>query len=201
MIFRGPRAWWSGLKSDRRCGGLRLGVMLVGAALCCLAFTGALAKDAPPVSVRVGSHQGYGRVVFDLPARTNYQLTQQGEHVALQFTGDLTIGSATGVPHNVVGLTGGASQAEIVVSPGTVVREWRFGDRLVIDVWDQAAAPKTQPVAPEGPRQRQLANHPAQVTPLGCSRCSPAGACSTADGRGCGCGARCRAHRRSQPRG
>lgn len=152
MSFRVLRSRWAGWGNDRR-DSLRVRFILGAIVLCCLPLAGAAAKDGPSVLVRVGNHPGYGRVVFDLPARTNYQLTQQGEHVSLQFTGDLTVGSSTVVPHNVLGVTGGASQAEIVIAPGTVVRESHFGDRLVIDVWDEAAAPKMHPATSDSPRQ------------------------------------------------
>ena len=57
------------------------------------------------------------------------------------------IGAANGVPRNVLNVTGGAGQAEIVVAPGTVVRDWRLGNVVVIDVMDRDAAadkPTTQ---------------------------------------------------------
>jgi hypothetical protein len=115
------------------------------------------------VPVRVGSHDGYGRVVFDLPTRTDYQITQQGQQVVVRFTGDMTIGSAAGVPHNVLGITGGASQAELIVAPGTSLRDWRLGDHVVIDIWDHGAAQTTQPAAPQLPRQ-DTSSHPPEAT-------------------------------------
>ena len=128
-----------------------------------LPFASVLADSGPPVPVRVGSHDGYGRVVFDLPTRTDYQITQQGQQVVVRFTGDMTIGSAAGVPHNVLGITGGASQAELTVAPGTSLRDWRLGDHVVIDIWDHGAAQTTQPAAPQLPRQ-DTSSHPPEAT-------------------------------------
>ncbi len=88
-------------------------------------------QDAP---VHIGTHDGYGRVVFYLPPGTDYHLTQQGQRVVVQFAGDLTVGSSRGVPRNVVSITGGAHQAELVVAPGTALHNWRLGDMVVIDV-------------------------------------------------------------------
>jgi hypothetical protein len=113
-----------------------------------------LADSVVPVPVRVGSHEGYGRVVFDLPKHTEYQVTQQGQHVVVQFIGGVTIGAAAGVPHNVLGVTGGEGQAELVVAPGTVLRDWRMGNHVVIDVWDQGAAPVIRPAAAEASQAR-----------------------------------------------
>jgi hypothetical protein len=70
----------------------------------------AFADSTATVPVRIGSHEGYGRIVFDLPSRTDYHVTQQGQHVVIQFTSNLTIGKASGAPHNVLGITGSARQ-------------------------------------------------------------------------------------------
>ena len=92
------------------------------------------------VAVHIGSHDGYGRVVFYLPPGTDYHLTQQGQRVVLQFAGDLTVGAPRGVPRNVVSITGGADQAELVLAPGTGLHSWRLGDLVVIDVRDRDTA-------------------------------------------------------------
>jgi hypothetical protein len=68
----------------------------------------AFADGKQDVAVHIGSHEGYGRVVFYLPPGTDYHLTQQGQRVVLQFAGDLTVGAPRGVPRNVVSITGGA---------------------------------------------------------------------------------------------
>jgi hypothetical protein len=115
-------------------------ICLVAFLLASLVPVAVRAESGPPVPVRVGSHPGYGRVVFDLPDRLDYRLTQQGQRVLVRFTGDVTIGSAPSMPHNVVGLTGGAGQAELVVETGTVVHAWRLGNLVVVDVLDEALA-------------------------------------------------------------
>ena len=92
------------------------------------------------MAVRVGNHPGYGRVVFDLPARLDYHVTQQGQHVVVEFAGSVTIGSSAALPQNVLGITGGAGKAELMVAPDTVVRELRDADHVVIDVLDKGAA-------------------------------------------------------------
>jgi len=118
----------------------RARALLFAALLALVPCAGARA-DGAPVPVRVGTHPGYGRVVFDLSGPLEYRLTRQGEHVVVQFVGNVTIGSAPGMPHNVVGFTGGTGQAELVVAPGTVVRDSRLGNHVVIDVLDADAAP------------------------------------------------------------
>ena len=115
-------------------------LLLLAALLAYCPFAVALADPGAPVPVRVGNHPGFGRVVFDLPARLDYHVTQQGDHVVVEFTGDVTIGSVPAMPTNVLAITGGASKAELVVAPGTVVHDARYGDRVVIDVLDKSAA-------------------------------------------------------------
>jgi hypothetical protein len=114
-------------------------------ALALLLPVGAFA-DSSSVVVRVGSHDGYGRIAFALPPRTDYQLTQQDQHVVIQFTGDLKIGPANAIPRNVVAIKGGERQATLDLAPGTVMHDWRYGDLLVIDVRD----PGTPPTASSG---------------------------------------------------
>jgi hypothetical protein len=136
-------------------------VWLVAGLLSCLAPVAAHADSGPPVPVRVGSHPGYGRVMFYLPARVDYRLTQQDQRVLVQFTGDVTIGAARSLPHNVLGLTGGAGQVELIVQAGTVVRDWRLGDSLVIDVRDYSpAASASSAPAPAPAPQSDAASRP-----------------------------------------
>ena len=132
--------------------------------------------------VRVGTHPGYGRIVFDLSEPIEYRLTRQDQHVVVQFVGDVTIGSAPGMPHNLVGFTGGAGQADLVVAPGTVVRDWRLGNRVVIDMLDADAAPGKTPAAqpapasrpaPAPPPARQGAATPAQAKPPAPAQAKP----------------------------
>jgi hypothetical protein len=72
----------------------RIGI--VTALLWCLSLCPVFAEGPPTVPVRVGSHPGYGRVVFDVPPKTEYRLTQQGQRVIIQFTSDL--GCVDGIP-------------------------------------------------------------------------------------------------------
>ncbi len=122
---------------------------------------GALA-DGSSVVVRVGSHDGYGRVTFALPPRTEYHLTQQDQHVVIQFGSDLKIGPANAIPHNVIGINGGTGQATLDVAPGTVLHDWRYGDLLVIDVRDPATPPAAS-ATPAAVSRKPDAAKPAQA--------------------------------------
>lgn len=130
-----------------------------GAFLLTLLLPAGAFADSAGVIVRVGSHDGYGRVTFALPPHTEYHVTQQDQRVVIQFSGDLKIGPANAIPHNLLGITGGAAQATLDVAPGTTLHDWRYGDLLVIDVRD----PATQPTA--SPAQTTAAPKPDAAKP------------------------------------
>jgi hypothetical protein len=128
---------WGGRVAARYATCLLVGLLI-------LPPVAAFADSKQDVPVHIGTHEGYGRVVFYLPPGTDYNLTQQGQHVVVHFAGDLTVGASQGVPRNVVSITGGVHQAELVVAPGTALHNWRLGDLVVIDVMDHDTAPASQ---------------------------------------------------------
>ncbi len=151
----------------------------LAALLTALPLAAALADGGPTVPVRVGVHEGYSRVAFNLPSRIDYQVTRQGQHIVVQFAGNVTIGAANAVPRNVLTITGGAGQAEIVVAPGTTVRDWRLGNLVVIDVADPDAAgggPASQPTGAAQPAPAKLPAPSATPTATSPSAAPPAAA-------------------------
>jgi tetratricopeptide (TPR) repeat protein len=113
-----------------------------------LSFAPAFGGDPTPVPVRVGTHQDYGRVVFDLPAKSDYHMTRDGQHVTIEFDKAGKIASPARGIRNVQSVVGGNGKAELVIAPGAVLREQRVGSRVVIDVLD----PPTGSVLPASPR-------------------------------------------------
>ena len=77
---------------------LRAAVWPLAALLAALPLAAAFSDSLPPVPVRVGTHEGYSRVAFNLTSRTDYHVTQEGQRVVVQFAGDVVIGAANGVP-------------------------------------------------------------------------------------------------------
>ena len=67
---------------------LRAATWPLGALLGTLAVASAFADSLPPVPVRVGNHEGYSRVAFNLPSPTDYHVTQEGQHVVVQAVAD-----------------------------------------------------------------------------------------------------------------
>jgi hypothetical protein len=148
----------------------------LAALLTALPLATGLADGNSGAVVRVGNHDGYSRVAFNLPAPTDYQISQQGQRVIVHFAAaDLKIGPANALPHNVLGITGGTGEAEIVVAPGTTVRDWRYGNLVVIDVLDPGvttinqgpakALPATQPSATEARPEASTPKAPATSPP------------------------------------
>jgi hypothetical protein len=106
-----------------------------------LAAAGWLALAEPAaaaVAVRAGNHPGFGRMVFDVAAGTDYSLSRDGDRVRLHFSGGAVIGTPVGIARNILSVTGGAGEVELTVVPGARVRPSRIGERVVIDVLDPA---------------------------------------------------------------
>ncbi len=117
---------------------------LLAALLCALA-PAAWAADtaATPVSVpvRIGEHDGFGRVVFDFPKAPAWRMERHGDEVTLFFAAeDQVVAPGGAVPRNVRAIAGGAGQAMIRVVPGAELRLTRIGNRLALDVISPPAA-------------------------------------------------------------
>ncbi len=136
--------------------------------LSCSPLAHAWAGTEPTVPVRVGNHPGFGRVVFDLPANLGYRLTRQGDQITIEFAESILVASSSAVPANVTAITGGAGKAELAVSPDAVVRDWRLGNRLVIDVSARAVTPTnavSRPTARKTPPTAANAQTPPATMP------------------------------------
>lgn len=120
----------------------------------CLAvgvWAGAAVYAQEPVTVRLGQHDGYARIVFDWPQSVTYQTSrstdgtlsigfQKAAALSLpdvagnKFIRSLTQTSAAGQPVTVV----------VAVTPGSDTRHFTVGSRVIVDVFGQSAA-KSEP--------------------------------------------------------
>ena len=123
---------------------------------------------ADGMGVRLGAHDGYGRVVFEAPAATGFIMQRSGDVVVLRFTNAGVVASAAGGTRNVSAVAGGQGVATLTVAPGARLRTLRLGNRVVLDVLDpprprpaHAAAAKAPPAHP----QADAAAGHAAVTP------------------------------------
>ncbi len=132
------------------------------------------ALGAEPVGVRLGTHEGFGRVVFAFPAPVVFRTQRSGDEVVLRFQAEGDVPSAPGTARNVRAVTGGASTATVRVAPGSRLRVARFGNRVVLDVLDPApAAPppappparRPEPVRAAEPAPAAASPRPAELSP------------------------------------
>ncbi|MFD1731020.1 N-acetylmuramoyl-L-alanine amidase [Deinococcus malanensis] len=144
--------------------------------LLCTLLTGALLAPGAHAAPRVGSHDGFTRLVFDLPATSTSNVKVQGQSITVQLSVPLKADqgplSASGVTAYAVAgktvtvtLAKGHSQARASVLPASGAQK----ARLVIDVPTSAAAskvpatPRPQPAA--GARTPAAVARPASTTP------------------------------------
>ncbi|ACO46670.1 putative N-acetylmuramoyl-L-alanine amidase, precursor [Deinococcus deserti VCD115] len=141
--------------------------------LLCTLLTGALLVPGAQAAPRVGSHDGFTRVVFDLPASAKSSVKVQGQSITVQLNVSL---KAEQGPLNASGVTAyavagktvtvtlarGHTQAKASVLPASGSQN----ARLVIDVPTSAAASKV-PATPnsQGTRTPVAVARPASTAP------------------------------------
>ncbi|HVY98291.1 MAG TPA: hypothetical protein VHA35_02235, partial [Dongiaceae bacterium] len=132
----------------------------------------AQSKPAPPplakVALRVGEHQGYSRLAFDWPTDVPYQIRQSGDRLDLVFGSPAAIdldGVAGDLPPrlNAIGTDprAGGVTVHLQVKPGVVVRDFRSGHTVVLDLYDRDA-PNIPPAKAEMPAVASAAPAPAE---------------------------------------
>jgi hypothetical protein len=118
----------------------------------------AVAQDA--VNARIGSHDGYARVVFDWPAATTYSVNQSGDRLEITFARPGTMNAgASADPHikSLEQLVGGTAPLKVAltVAPGRKVRHFTVGNRVIVDVSDPNAKKSTATAAAQNPAQEK----------------------------------------------
>lgn len=115
---------------------------LAGAVLA-IALGAAGAAEEPArsvVSVRVGDHAGYGRVVFDLPAGASADVAVDDARLLLVFSGVQDVAPPGVGTRNVNAFKRDGATATLLLVPGATVRTSRMGLRLIVDVYDPPAS-------------------------------------------------------------
>ncbi len=121
----------------------------------------AQAKPAQPeaskVRLRSGEHEGFSRLAFDWPKDVTYTIRQNGDQAELQFSapGAIDLEKIAGdLPPRLDALStvpaSGGITVKLALKPGTVLRDFRSGNTVVLDIYDRTAAniPQPKPVAP-----------------------------------------------------
>lgn len=118
--------------------------------------------EAPRViGVRTGTHPGYGRIVFDWPARTEYQAVPTDDGLLVRFAspGQARL-DGVAVPRNVTELAQAEGGVRIATRPGVRFRHFHHGPKLVIDILDPSA-----PAAAAAPPAASVATAPEPALP------------------------------------
>ncbi len=149
-----------------------LGALLRAVALS-LAVAASARAQVPVVGLRVGSHPGHGRLVFDCPRPMDYRVERDGTQILLRFPepAQLRLGAAARSRTRNLGAIREEEGAVVIeVTPGTILRHFRLGDRIVLDLVDgpasfasEARAPSVLPRSPAGPARAEAATPPAKA--------------------------------------
>ncbi len=137
-------------------------------ALVLLLCAPATAQDAPRVALRAGSHADHGRLVFDWPAPVPYTAETRDGQLVLRFDapGRIDLQAARRLPRNVLAVEQADGAIVVQVAAGARIRDFRLGNRIVVDVLDapparaEARAPRAAPPA-AAPPQAKSADAPA----------------------------------------
>ena len=107
----------------------------------------AMAQEAPTVGFRVGSHPTYGRVVMDWPEPATYRAEVAGNRLILRFDAPARydLSGALRLPKNVESLSAIDGGIMLQAPPGTQIRHFVLGNRVVIDVVDGAETSEATP--------------------------------------------------------
>jgi pilus assembly protein CpaC len=167
------------------------GVLLAGVALPPAASAqeapAAANPAAPRIAMRTGTHPGYGRIVFDWPARTEYQAEATAEGLVIRFAeaGRIALGAAA--PRNVVAVSADGQAVRIDARPGARFRHFHHGPKLVVDVLDPGAE-LAEPRRPAPSAEAVLADLAAatRISPPARAAAAPVLASATPSPRGDG---------------
>src|SRR5581483_11561264 len=123
----------------------------------------------PKVSLRAGEHQGYSRLAFDWPKDVPYQIKQSGDRLDLVFASpaDVDLDGAVGdlpLRLNSIGTDPKPNGVTVHMQtkPDVVVRDFRSGHTIVLDIYDRNAAGIPPPAQAEMPPVASVEPQPAE---------------------------------------
>ncbi len=101
------------------------------------------ATPATETAVRSADHPGFGRIVIDTNATTEYTLEQDGDHVVVHLQNNIPLSAPPTRPRNVVGIKIEGSTLDLMLRPGARLRSSRVGGRVILDMVDDGSAAAT----------------------------------------------------------
>ncbi|HEY4252062.1 MAG TPA: hypothetical protein VGM87_12700 [Roseomonas sp.] len=125
----------------------------------------AWAQEPRAIGLRMGSHDGFGRLVFDLPAPgMAYRAELQGDRLLLRFDARLPALPAGGrLPRNIAGIALEGDAVVVTAAAGARLRHFRLGERVVVDAGNAPAGPAAAPSPPATAATAPAAAPPAEV--------------------------------------
>gem|GEM_PF-710673 len=126
----------------------------------------AAAQDA--VRLRVGSHPGYGRLVFDFPGAPEFAAEQQGDVLVLRPAqpAEFDLSAAVRLPRNLRAVNQRDGSIVIEAAPGARLNWFRLSNRLVVDAHDAAAEAPARREPGAAARAAEVAEPPAAQTQI-----------------------------------
>jgi hypothetical protein len=146
--------------------------MRAGALAAWLLLLAAPALAQPTVPVRVGEHAGYSRIVLDFAAPTQLAIAQDGQVLTLRLPGGVLAeieAVRRRLPASLAGIAAEPGALTLTLAPGAQARQFRLGNRLVIDLLPPAAAappPAPRPAATPPAPPVAIAALPLPIPPV-----------------------------------
>ena len=124
--------------------------------------------------VRAGLHEDYERLVFDWPAKVNYNFLQNGPEVNIRFSGSAAIDLSqiskrhlSTIRHSEQTVDTGASNVKLLLAPDIVAKQTQQGQLVIIDFYRgkapvveaavlQSGLPQATLIAGEAPASSQV---------------------------------------------
>ena len=125
----------------------------------------ALAAD-PSAAIRIGDHDGFGRMVIDSDASRNLHAAQNGDEATVPLSG-LTLSPPARMPRNVRAITMSGGALHVALAPGSVLRQSVINRHLVLDALDPPRPNSAKPTAPAKPAPTQTSAKPPPAPPVG----------------------------------
>jgi hypothetical protein len=124
-----------------------------------LALSGKSLASEPQAAIRVGDHDGFGRIVLDSDASATLHAIRDGDDVTVPLSGLAPVPPAR-MPRNVraIAVSGGA--LHIVLAPGSTLRQMVINRHLVLDALDPSRPASARPAEPARPPSSKVAANP-----------------------------------------
>ncbi|MEZ0222934.1 MAG: hypothetical protein ACAH83_00140 [Alphaproteobacteria bacterium] len=144
---------------------------------------------APSVTLRVGEHAQYTRLVFDFTRLTAYTAERSGQSITLLFETNSTISLPAEKFHLITGMTASKPDNDSIalvinMVEGASARDYRLTNKIVVDVYAQpkkTTKPKVAAVAPKPAPAVKAAPPPkAESKPVAVEEPKPAPVAPTA---------------------